>query len=921
MKDIISLLHLASLTLLLICSPAPAQNIPDFLVNEHASIDGSEQSIPDIGGDGNGNYVLTWMDARNGSNLEVYAQIYLNETTPLGENFKVSDEGETATKYNPSIAVGPDLNFVITWLDKRNGWEWDVYAQRFSNDGTALGNNFKVNNEPGNEEQEQPCVAMEDFGNFTIIWSDEKNGDWDIWGQRYSADGTTLGDNFKISDDTGNELQYWPCCSCDKSGNLVVAWVDKRYYDDYDIYAQRYLPDGTAVGNNFRVNTDTEYSMQLRPDISFDDEGDFIIAWEDQRNGDWDIYAQRYLGDGTTLDDNFKLNDDTPNTSQRKVSISSDLVGNFVVSWEDDRFDYKDVFAQRFSNDATPLGNNFKVNTDTTNTYQFYPEIAADDFGNFWICWENQRYGYNGEIFLQAYLSDGTTLGENSKVNDDEGSENQSYPSIAVDGNDNFIIAWNDMREGDENIYAQRYSADGSPLGENFKVNDDDMPIIIQWTPSVAADAEGNFIIAWGDLRSGYDSDIYAQRYASDGTPIDSNFKVNYLGANMHYGPKVVCYENGDFIICWGDAEDGGLDRIRNHNLMEKELSGNIPESKSGEPDIWAQRFSADGSPQGENFKVNDDNGPTTYQQYPDIAISESGEFIIAWEDMRNGDWDIFYQRYEYDGTAIGNNTLVETDVFSENQGKALVAYNIEGDFTIAWSDKRNGDYDVYMQHFWPGGTPMGGNFRVNTGLSNGHQTGSSIASGADGYFVVCWNDMRTGNDDIYGQRFWSDVNSYGIYGGNYRVTDNDDYQQNQAAMAMDNTRIFTTWRDNHCQQFGYDIWASVSNWNYWVGVKEPPIQHTNYGSILHQNFPNPFSSSTTIKFDLTEPTIVKIEIFNNFGQRMELLLNESLYLGQHEVEFDARDLPIGVYYYRIEAKPHGNPDATQQVKRMVVVR
>jgi len=920
MKTKLLFFCLLTLPLLIYFPSITAQNIPDFLVNDHASIDGCEQSTPDIGGDGNGNYVLTWIDQRSGTNHNVYAQIYINDTIPFGDNFKVSDENLMAAQYNPAIAVGPDLNFVITWIDKRNGWEWDVYAQRFSNDGTALGNNFKVNEEPGNEEQEHPCIAMDGNGNFVIVWSDEKSGDWDIWGQRYSADGAAQGENFKISDDTGYELQYWPCCNCDKNGNLLIAWVDKRYYDDYEIYAQRYSPDGTAIGNNFRVNTDTEYAMQLRPDISFDDDGNFIIAWEDKRNGDWDIYAQRYLSDGTTLGDNFKINDDTPRTSQRNASISSDIIGSFIVCWEDDRMDYKDVFAQRFDNDATPVGVNYQVNTDTVNSYQFYSEISVAENGNFMITWEDHRFSFNGEIFSQSYFNDGTTMGENFKVNNDVGSENQGYPSIAVDGNENFIVAWTDSREGDENIYAQRFGADGTAHGDNFKVNDDTYPNIIHWTPSLAADAEGNFIIAWEDYRSGYDSDIYAQRYTNDGTPIDSNFKVNYLGANMHYAPKVVCYENGDFIIVWGDAEDGGLVRSMHQDLELHQFADEPAYQNWTEPDVWAQRFSGDGTALGENFRVNDDNS-TAYQQNPALAISENGEFIIAWEDARNGDWDIYYQRYENDGTAIGDNTLVESDVFSEYQMKPAVAYNFEGDFTIAWSDKRSGDYDIYLQHFWPGGTPMGGNFRVNTDDDDGYQTNPCIALGADGNFVINWRDSRNGNDDIYGQRFWSEVNIYGTYGPNYSVTNNDAYIQNQPAIAFKNDRIFTAWRDNHCQQFGLDIWASVTDWNSWVGVKEPPVHEASPGLILHQNYPNPFSTLTTLSFDLPGPANVKLDVFNQFGQKIKAILNNPLPQGSHQFGFDAGNNIPGVYFIRMEAKMIGQSGGLEQIRKMVVLR
>jgi len=916
------LLFLAILLLYLISAhnSGITQNIPDFLVNDHASIDGCEQSTPDIGGDGNGNYVVTWMDGRSGVYHDVYAQIYINDTVLFGDNFKVSDAYLMTAQYNPSIAVDPNLNFVITWIDKRNSWEWDVYAQRFSSNGTPLGSNFKVNNEPGNEEQEHPCIAMDNNGNFVIVWSDERSGDWDIWGQRYTADGTTQGENFKISDDTGNELQYWPCCNCDKNGNLVVAWVDKRYYDDFEIYAQRYWPDGTAIGNNFRVNTDTEYAMQLRPDISFDDAGNFIIAWEDQRNDDWDIYAQRYLSDGSTLGENFKINDDTTGTSQRNASISSDLSGNFTVCWQDDRNDYQDVFAQRFTNDATPIGINFQVNTDTTNQYQFYPEISVADNGSFFITWEDHRYSYNGDIFSQSYFSDGTTMGNNSKVNDDVGSENQGYPAIAVDGNESFIVTWTDNREGDENIYGQRFSADGSALGDNFKVNDDNSPVVIQWGPTVAADAQGNFIITWEDLRSGFDSDIYAQRYASDGTPLDSNFLVNYLGANMHYGPQVACYENGDFIIVWGDAEDGGLDRSLHQDFEKNQFTDEPGNKYWTEPDVWGQRFSSDGTPLGENFRINDDEG-YDYQQNPAMAISENGEFIVAWEDNRNGDWDIYYQRYEYDGTAIDSNILVESDVFSEYQMKPTVAYNTDGSFSIAWGDKRNGDYDIYLQHFWPDGTPMGGNLRVNTDDDDGYQTNPYIASGADGNFVIAWKDTRNGNDDIYGQRFWSEVNSYGTYGPNYSVTDNDDFLQNQAAVAMKDFRIFTAWRDNHTQQFGLDIWANVTYWNYWVGVKEPPVHETSPGLVLHQNYPNPFNTSTTINFDLPYPAIVELSVFNQFGQKIKTILNKSLSQGSHRCEFEAGNLTPGLYFIRMYANMNGQSGELKQMRKMVVLQ
>ncbi|MCD4735899.1 MAG: hypothetical protein K8R53_07625, partial [Bacteroidales bacterium] len=205
MKNKFSIICMLTFLLLLIFIPATAQNIPDFLVNEQAGIDGSEQSEPCIAGDGNGNFVVVWKDNRNGSNMDVFAQIYLSNGTTSGENFKVNDDEGYAGQYRAAVAVGPNMNFVIAWIDKRNG-DFDVYAQRFSNDGTALGSNFKVNDDTGTEEQEHPSVSLDSTGNFVIVWADERNGDFDVYAQRYSNEGNELGSNFKINDDTGNAI-------------------------------------------------------------------------------------------------------------------------------------------------------------------------------------------------------------------------------------------------------------------------------------------------------------------------------------------------------------------------------------------------------------------------------------------------------------------------------------------------------------------------------------------------------------------------------------------------------------------------------------------------------------------------------------------------------------------------------------------
>jgi hypothetical protein len=67
----------------------------------------------------------------------------------------------------------------------------------------------------------------------------------------------------------------------------------------------------------------------------------------------------------------------------------------------------------------------------------------------------------------------------------------------------------------------------------------------------------------------------------------------------------------------------------------------------------------------------------------------------------------------------------------------------------------------------------------------------------------------------------------------------------------------------------------------------------------LHQNYPNPFNPSTTIAFELQRSAEVTLEVYNLTGQKVSTLIkNEQRSAGLHEIDFDARHLPSGIYFY-----------------------
>lgn len=83
----------------------------------------------------------------------------------------------------------------------------------------------------------------------------------------------------------------------------------------------------------------------------------------------------------------------------------------------------------------------------------------------------------------------------------------------------------------------------------------------------------------------------------------------------------------------------------------------------------------------------------------------------------------------------------------------------------------------------------------------------------------------------------------------------------------------------------------------------------------LSQNFPNPFNPSTNIQYSIPKDNLVKLKIYDILGKELIVLVNEFKHAGSYKATFDGKDLPSGLYFYRIEAGDF------VQVKKMMLVK
>ena len=265
--------------------------------------------------------------------------------------------------------------------------------------------------------------------------------------------------------------------------------------------------------------------------------------------------------------------------------------------------------------------------------------------------------------------------------------------------------------------------------------------------------------------------------------------------------------------------------------------------------------------------------------------------------------YTICTSHYAGDEGASGSGTIATLD--PSNDWDAVIANDGQGKVWLVWVSDRDGNANIYSCY------RNGDGWRDTVAITTDEGSDSQPSVGIDlyGWVWVAWTSNRDGDPNIY-----VSYNCGTGWSAEERVTSDTTWDDCAYIVSDESGTIWVLWTSY--RNGNYDIYSAYTT----VRGVEERVQEGPGGFRLFGSYPNPFNSHTEIRYQILEPGLVSLEVYNLLGQLVRTLIQGGRESGHHSVFWNGRDeenveLPSGVYFYRIEAA------GRSQAKKLLLLR
>ncbi len=364
---------------------------------------------------------------------------------------------------------------------------------------------------------------------------------------------------------------------------------------------------------------------QSNPHVAVDSDGGFVV-WQNaaQSNGEL-ILVQRlnadFVGEGTVQ----RVSQGAAGSNDMNPRVAMLSNGGGAVVWEAGPRGNTDVFVRFLDARGNFTSGPIMANSFAASA-QREAAVAAMDDGTVVVVWESVGQDGSGEgVFAQRFNAQGTRMGNEFLVNQSTAA-NQSDPTVAAINGGKFVVGWVSQTQNGRNtsggtnlrnnVMGRLFDSNGAALGNEYRLNDQD---VMAADPTVAKRPDGGFLLTWvqkDEANARNSTDVYVKSFDANGLPAAESKRHNTYLTGTQSTPEVAMV-GSDALVTWATAgqDAGGL------GVQGRMLSG------------------------GTEFQINSQG--QLNQSMPTIGSDGAGKYIAVWVNTLRADHSVLSaQRY-----------------------------------------------------------------------------------------------------------------------------------------------------------------------------------------------------------------------------------------------------------------------------------
>lgn len=826
------------------------------------------------------------------------------------EDLKINSDHGFSNQTTPAIN-NYNNDMLISWRDYRNGEQEIFVTNKYLGSTNPRCTNLIAN------ISNQKFSVDKNHNIFNCFVSDNK-----LYIKKYDTDFNEIKTSEIDITNFTSITQYFNI-SVNKSDELAVVLVGKKGFQiSNGLYGIRLSVDLIPL-DDFKLliplPVDSEIGL---PQIKALDNHKFVTAIKSNKN----VLLQIF--DNETVFDQLHLvnenNNDILVGSNPVIAVN--IANTFGIGFLSNNFDNtvehsEKIYFQKYTLSGEKINNNLIVSSSLSDGFnRYYPAIASIDDGSYLLSWW-ERDTSGRKLLYQIVEDDNTLLFSQDQVICSSQAM-QIYVAVSTTSSDSILFLYEKLFDNTSQIVQRKLNYNDNTLSnESFLCRNSgsvsqDFPVV--------SNSYNNILSIWSYNKRLFGVSPLFYRKVDESGELSSEIVISLddtvttniiedihkLDDENYFFPWIKSFSSersdiyGKLINCFGETiksiliNEGDNYLITNITSSLNGLHNSVIVWKQFESEkLLYQKLNSDFNKIGENTILDIDL--TGYNiGFPKVVLNDNNDIFLFWrEEARERDY-LFMQQYDFDFVKIDNQkAVVEFNTPGIDVKDLDVAINLKsGNIVVTWIDNRNGNDDLFAQMYDITGSKIGTNILVNDDNAGSNQSSPSVSIQEDDKFIITWSDERSGSPDIYAQLFNSDGSKWEI---NFLVNSHTGRNQINPAVNLENDFISFSWSSNHLEGTGYDIFVKQIEWDFVDQIIDETSE--NLGSSFFIN-PNPFNSETTLTYFISEAALIKIELFDVLGRRINQLQSEYKSVGRHTLRINGKNLRSGIYYCRISA-------------------